>query len=479
MAFSFFRKKNYADSIFRGGNILSLDPEYEGATAIAVKDGEIMAIGSEEDIAPLEGPQTKVEELKGAFLCPGIIDPFTSLADDVLKDLYIKFDSDDTIFTINSTIRDYIIEHPDADFLLCFGVGARFFDSDEESTDSKNFASMLEELGSEIPVLMISEDGISMRLSKSAADMVSAAAESIGVPSITPEFVFDNLIALDFEKYGRKLFDKAEDYASHGVTSVFSSSCSLYLDKAYRDLLTELYGAGLIKQRYFGALPVKRAINPRSLMYTLNTHSTLCLELDELINFNDLVLTASSSGTDFSFMSPEYLESICSSAADKGYNIRVNALDRELALSAYEVLGNLSTSYPKQSFVLIYDGLLSEKDLAQVFTGNAILISPLNGSFSFRGAASDALAYYTEGAARILGEEGILGSLEPGLAADFAVFSSDPRNVDTVADFFKLEAEFTAIDGEIVYRRGQDNAENWTQLMLSQLATINEGMEEE
>ncbi len=479
MAFSLFRKKNYADSIFRGGIILSLDPEYEGATAIAVKDGEIMAIGSDEDIAALEGPSTKVEELGGAYLCPGIIDPFTTLADDVLDELYIKFNSDDTIFTINSAIRDRLIESPDSDYLLCFGIGRRFFDSDEESTDSSNFSTMLEDLETEIPVLLISEDGLSMRLSKSAQEMVSAAAEEIGVQTVTPEFVFDNLIALDFEKCGRKHFIRAEDYASHGVTSVFSASGSLYLDKAYRDLLTEIYGADLIKQRYFGCLPIKRAINPRSLMYTLNTHSTLCLELDELINFNDLVLTASSGGTELSFMSPDYLESVCRAAADKGFNIRVNALDKEMAVTAYDTLGNLSTSYPRQSFVIIYNGKLSESELSRIFTGNAIFISPEDGNFAFRGAALDALAYYTEGAARILGEEGILGSLEEGLAADFAVFRTDPRNIAEVADLFKLEAEMTVIDGEVVYRRGIDNAENWTQLMLSQLESINEGMEEE
>jgi dihydroorotase-like cyclic amidohydrolase len=213
-------------------------------------------------------------------------------------------------------------------------------------------------------------------------------------------------------------------------------------------------------------------------MYSLNTHNTLCLELDELINFNDLVLTASSGGTDMSFMSPEYMENVCRSAADKGFNVRVHALDREMALQAYEILGNLSTSYAKQSFIIISEEELTQKDLASVFTGNAIYIRPEDGSYRFRGEPSDALAYYTEGAAKLLGEEGILGSLEEGLVADFAVFRENPTAISSVDDLFAMEAEFTVIEGETVYRKGVDNAENWTQLMLSQLAVMNEGLEE-
>jgi predicted amidohydrolase YtcJ len=64
----------YADMILRGGKVITVDSQDRIAEAIAVVGNRITAIGSNQDIAALVGPQTKVIELNGRTLLPGFID---------------------------------------------------------------------------------------------------------------------------------------------------------------------------------------------------------------------------------------------------------------------------------------------------------------------------------------------------------------------------------------------------------------------
>lgn len=74
------RLVNYADSIFINANVVSMDDvginEQVGHTyqAIAERGGRIMALGTTEEIRKLAGPQTKVFDVKGRTIIPGIID---------------------------------------------------------------------------------------------------------------------------------------------------------------------------------------------------------------------------------------------------------------------------------------------------------------------------------------------------------------------------------------------------------------------
>ncbi|MFE2529924.1 amidohydrolase [Streptomyces sp. NPDC059382] len=65
----------YADLAFVGGRVVTVDAEFSVASALAVTGGIISAVGGREDIAPLVGPDTRVIDLRGATLLPGINDP--------------------------------------------------------------------------------------------------------------------------------------------------------------------------------------------------------------------------------------------------------------------------------------------------------------------------------------------------------------------------------------------------------------------
>lgn len=62
------------DFIMINGNVVTVDDSFSTAQAVAVKDGKIVAVGSKSDVNMLKGPKTKVLDLKGATVLPGIND---------------------------------------------------------------------------------------------------------------------------------------------------------------------------------------------------------------------------------------------------------------------------------------------------------------------------------------------------------------------------------------------------------------------
>ena len=62
------------ERIFLGGKVLTVDAGFSIVEAIAVAGDKILAVGSDEEIAGLAGPDTRVIELNGRTVIPGLID---------------------------------------------------------------------------------------------------------------------------------------------------------------------------------------------------------------------------------------------------------------------------------------------------------------------------------------------------------------------------------------------------------------------
>ena len=64
----------YADIIVRGGKVVTVDGQDRVTEAVAIAGNRIIAIGTNQEISGLAGPQTKIIELNGRTLLPGFID---------------------------------------------------------------------------------------------------------------------------------------------------------------------------------------------------------------------------------------------------------------------------------------------------------------------------------------------------------------------------------------------------------------------
>ena len=63
-----------ADLVLRGGTVATVDPQIGEVQAIAVNGSNISAVGTDDEIAPYIGPDTKIIELNGRFAMPGFIE---------------------------------------------------------------------------------------------------------------------------------------------------------------------------------------------------------------------------------------------------------------------------------------------------------------------------------------------------------------------------------------------------------------------
>jgi predicted amidohydrolase YtcJ len=63
-----------ADTVLVNGKILTVDNQFSTREAIAIREGKIVAVGSNADIRKLAGPQTRMIDLQGRTVIPGLID---------------------------------------------------------------------------------------------------------------------------------------------------------------------------------------------------------------------------------------------------------------------------------------------------------------------------------------------------------------------------------------------------------------------
>src|ERR671933_806817 len=63
-----------ADYIFINGEVVTVNPGDDVEEAVAVRDNEICAVGTTEEILHFRGPETRVIDLEGNSLLPGFVD---------------------------------------------------------------------------------------------------------------------------------------------------------------------------------------------------------------------------------------------------------------------------------------------------------------------------------------------------------------------------------------------------------------------
>lgn len=63
-----------ADTVLLNGKILTVDSQFSTREALAIRDGKILALGTSAEMKKLAGPKSRVIELQGRTVIPGLID---------------------------------------------------------------------------------------------------------------------------------------------------------------------------------------------------------------------------------------------------------------------------------------------------------------------------------------------------------------------------------------------------------------------
>jgi predicted amidohydrolase YtcJ len=96
----------YADLVLRGATVLTVDARDSVAQAVAVRDGVIVAVGADADVAGMIGPATRVLELAGKTVVPGFIDSHTHNVH--VGEFRYSFDQINTAAELNRSMEELL-----------------------------------------------------------------------------------------------------------------------------------------------------------------------------------------------------------------------------------------------------------------------------------------------------------------------------------------------------------------------------------
>ncbi|MER8698838.1 amidohydrolase [Mesorhizobium sp. M1273] len=123
-----------ADLIVTNARVLTMDEGNPTAEAVAIKDGNILAVGDRRTIEALKGPATKIIDAQGGSVVPGFIEAHMHLFGGAaeLDNLHLQgvhgFDA------LSDAIRAYAAARPNAKLLLGAGVDYTILSKEEPVT---------------------------------------------------------------------------------------------------------------------------------------------------------------------------------------------------------------------------------------------------------------------------------------------------------------------------------------------------------
>jgi hypothetical protein len=136
-----------ADAVYQNGFVYTVDGVRSRAEAFAVRDGKYVAVGSNDDMKAVTGPDTKVIDLKGQMVMPGLIDTHIHALRGALTALGLAFPVTSSVDDIKAAVKKFI-----ADKKLKKG---EWVEGAKWSIDYKKLnAKMLDEVSPDNPVFL-------------------------------------------------------------------------------------------------------------------------------------------------------------------------------------------------------------------------------------------------------------------------------------------------------------------------------------
>ena len=143
-----------ADSVYHSGRIYTVNPDQPWAQAVAILDGKIIFVGSDDAVRSHIGPKTAVHDLRRRLMLPAFQDshihPITSGIDAAACDLFGL----DDIALYRTRIAEYATANPDVPWILGGGWSMAVF-----GPGASPSRKILDELVPDRPVYLTAQDG--------------------------------------------------------------------------------------------------------------------------------------------------------------------------------------------------------------------------------------------------------------------------------------------------------------------------------
>ncbi|MFJ2811546.1 amidohydrolase [Kitasatospora sp. NPDC087271] len=176
----------YADLVFLDGKVVTVDAEFSVASALAVTGGLISAVGGRDDVAPLIGPGTRVVDLRGATLLPGINDSHLhgcafGMASPPLS-LHLGHPAVPSLADVAEAVREAVGRVPDGQWITGHGWDTGYLD--ECVADPSRLPSRLDldAVSPDHPVVLYSFSGHATWVNSKALELIGIDRHTVAPP---------------------------------------------------------------------------------------------------------------------------------------------------------------------------------------------------------------------------------------------------------------------------------------------------------
>lgn len=168
-----------ADLIIINANLYAVDTVYSGATAIAIKDGLILKVGSDEDIKLLAADETKTIDAQGQFLMPGFIEGHGHYSGLGYSLINLNFLTAKSWEEIVASVAKRAKEVKPGEWIIGRGWHQEKWDSiPKQNVYKYPFHYTLSEVSPDHPVILYHASGHSLYANKKAMDLVGISKET-------------------------------------------------------------------------------------------------------------------------------------------------------------------------------------------------------------------------------------------------------------------------------------------------------------
>ncbi|MFJ5956978.1 amidohydrolase [Paenarthrobacter sp. NPDC092416] len=172
-----------ADAIVLAGTIHTLDPHKPGATALAIRDGRIAAVGSPADVEPFRGTGTMVHDFGDATIVPGLNDSHTHVVFGLELARGVQLTDLGPLAKVQRTIGDAAAAAKPGEWVIGWGLDPNLF------TETGFNGRIFDPATGSVPMFLRMRDGHS-------AIVNSAALDAAGI-SGSVEFPDESVIDVD------------------------------------------------------------------------------------------------------------------------------------------------------------------------------------------------------------------------------------------------------------------------------------------
>ncbi len=194
-------REEKAEVILKNGYVYTVNSAREVAEAVAISGQRILAVGSNEDIAVFHDSATKIIDLDGRMVLPGLHDTHIhalgTIEPDICDFKSEPYDLDEMVVFLKGCITDYNIS--DGDWLLV--AQWNFSQGNKPSATNPTIKAALDAVSETIPIFMFGNDGHHAATNTAALSRaISPEGNHVPITADTLKTVyadFKELIAVD------------------------------------------------------------------------------------------------------------------------------------------------------------------------------------------------------------------------------------------------------------------------------------------